>query len=180
MPGREYVLMLALHAGPEDAAGDLADLLAPAGFPDAVAGAAILQRGRDGTTIQQPGGGTLAYGIGTGAAVGVAAGALLGVPLQTMVVGAAVGGLIGHRRRRDELDGVVAVLADHIPIGATALVAVVAAEQWPVLRTSLARALRVTGWPLDEGPLVEFARSLVRGNPTVSEDLSPQGDEAGQ
>ena len=64
------------------------------------------------------------------------------------------------------------VLDEQIPVGSTALVAVVPAGPWPLIRVSLARAIRVTGWPLDPGsPLLPFARSLVRGNPTVSEEL---------
>lgn len=176
MSAREYVLLLGVYAGAEDAALDLRDLTGDHGFPDAVGGAGILRRGLDGSTLQQSGGGTLGYGIGTGAAAGIVVGVVLGFPLASAVAGAFLGGLVGHRMRQREVGVLVGVLDDAIPVGATALVAVVDAQMWPVLRTTLGRALRVTGWPLDDGPLVPFARSLVRGNPTVTQDLDrPEG-----
>ncbi len=176
MPTQEYVLLLGVYAGMEEAALDLRDLTGADGFPDAVGGAGILRRRFDGSTLQQSGGGTLGYGIGTGAAAGIVVGVLVGFPLAGAGVGAILGGLVGHRMRQQEVGELVGVLDDSIPVGATALVAVVEAESWPVLRGTLGRALRVTGWPLDDGPLLPFARSLVRGNPTVIEDLDRPED----
>ena len=168
----EYVLMLVLHADVADAAADLAELTASSATIDLVAGSAILRRTVPRTLVQQSGGGTLGYGIGTGMAVGVVAGVPLGQPLLTGALGAVIGGLVGRRARQREVQGVMDVLDEQIPVGSTALVAVVPAGPWPLIRVSLARAVRVTGWPLDPGsPLLPFARSLVRGNPTVSEEL---------
>lgn len=171
VPAQEYVLAVAVYAGTEDVVLDLRDLTGPDGFGEAVGGTGILRRRPDRTTLEQAGGGTLGYGIGTGAAVGIVVGVLLGYPLPAAGVGAVVGGFVGHRARRREVRELVGVLHDFIPVGATALVAVVQAEPWPVLRTTLTRALRVTGWPVDDGPLLPFALALVRGNPTVTEDL---------
>lgn len=176
MSAEEYVLLLGVYAGTEEATLDLRDLTGPGGFADAVCGAGILHRRFDGATLQQSGGGTLGYGIGTGAAAGIVVGVIVGLPLAGAGVGAALGGLVGHRMRQQEVQDVVRVLAESIPVGATALVAVVQAESWPVLRGTLGRALRVTGWPLDDGPLLPFARSLVRGNPSVAEALDRSGD----
>lgn len=172
MPVQEYVLCVAVYATPEEAGLDLRDLTGPDGFAEDVSGAGILRRGPDRATLQQSGGGTLGYGIGTGAAMGIVAGAMLGYPLVVGAIGAVVGGFVGQRVRTQEVGALVGVLGDAIPVGATALVAVVRAEPWPVLRGTLGRALRITGWPLDDGPLVPFARSLVRGNPTAIEDLA--------
>lgn len=172
MADHEYVLMLALHADVADAAADLADLTERSGVTELVAGSAILHRTPTGATVQQIGGGTLAYGIGTGLAVGVVAGVPFDQPLVGGAIGAVVGGLLGRRTRRREVSGLVGLLDDQLPVGSIALVAVVPAVPWPLIRVSLDRALRVTGWPLDrDSPLLPFARSLVRGNPTVSEEL---------
>ena len=73
MTDGEYVLMLALHADVADAAADLAELTAASATTDLVAGSAILRRTVPRTLVQQSGGGTLGYGIGTGMAVGVVA-----------------------------------------------------------------------------------------------------------
>ena len=171
MPVSEHVLCVAIYASVEEAGLDLRELTGPSGFAESVGGSGLLHRGTGRVTLQQAGGGTLGYGIGTGAAVGIVAGVILGYPLVVGGIGAVVGGIIGYRNRTREVDGLVRVLDDAIPVGATALVAVVRAEAWPVLRGTLDRALRVSGWPLDDGPLVPFARSLVRGNPTATEDL---------
>lgn len=172
MTGREYVLMLALQADVADAAADLAALTGAPGDPDVVAGSAIVHRTLAGTSVQQVGGGTLGYGIGTGMAVGIVVGVFVEQPLVGGAVGALVGGLVGRRMRRQETAVLERVLDDYLPLGSTALVAVVPAGPWPLIRVSLDRALRVTGWPLDPGsPLLPFARSLVRGNPTVSDEL---------
>ena len=165
--------MLALHADVPAAAADLAALTGPAGFPGAVAGGAILDRTPRGIVVQQSGGGTVGYGIGTGAAAGIVAGVFVDQPLIGGAIGAAIGGLVGRRMRRGEVATVERVLDDYIPMGSVALAAVVAAEPWPIVRGSLGKALRVTGWPLDgDSPLLPFARSLVRGNPTASEHLA--------
>jgi hypothetical protein len=172
----EYVLAVGIYASTDEALEDLRDLTTPGGHPGAVGGAGILRRRLDGSTLQQSGGGTLGYGIGTGAAAGIVGGVLVGFPLVGAGIGALVGGVVGQRMRQREIGTLVGVLDDWIPVGSSALVAVVRAESWPTIRATLQRALRVTGWPVDEGPLLPFARSLVRGNPTVTEDLQRPAD----
>ena len=51
------------------------------------------------------------------------------MPLVGAAAGAVVGGLVGRRVSRREVDGLVALLDDAIPVGATALLAVVEAER---------------------------------------------------
>jgi hypothetical protein len=172
----EHVLAVGIYASTQEALEDLRDLTAPGRPPGAVGGAGILRRRLDGATLQQAGGGTLGYGIGTGAAAGIVGGVLVGFPLAGAGMGALVGGVVGHRMRQREIGTLVGVLDDYIPVGSSALVAVVRADSWPGIRSSLRRALRVTGWPVDDGPLLPFARALVRGNPTVTEDLQPPAD----
>ena len=96
---REYVLLVALYADSDEAVADLRDLTAPGGLPEVVVGSGILHRGWGRSVLQQGDGGTLAYGIGTGAAAGVVAGAFLALPLVGAAVGAVIGGLVGRRVR---------------------------------------------------------------------------------
>ena len=75
---------------------------------------------------------------------------------------------------RREIEGLVAAVGDTVPIGGTAVIAVVVEEQLPAVRAAMTLALRTSGRVLDEGPLTTYARSLVRGNPTVMEALDAQ------
>ena len=62
-----------------------------------------------------------------------------------------------------EVEGLVALLDDAVPVGATALLAVVEEDRLPEVRTSLQRALRTSGRVLEEGPLTTYVRAFVRG-----------------
>ena len=117
MASDEYVLVVALYADAEEAVADLRDITAPGGLGEAVAGAGILYRGWRRSILQQGSGGTLSYGIGTGAAVGIVAGVFMGLPLVGAAVGAVVGGLVGRSVGRREVDGLVVLLDDAIPVG---------------------------------------------------------------
>ncbi len=82
--------------------------------------------------------------------------------------------MIGRRIGREEVDGLVALLDDAIPVGVTALLAVVTEERMVEVRSAITRALRTTGRVLDEGPLTRHVRAFVRGNPEVMEALDAQ------
>jgi uncharacterized membrane protein len=170
----EYVLVVALYADVQEAAADLRDVTAPESLGDAVVGSGILQRDWRRGMLQQGGGGTLAYGVGTGAAGGIVAGVFLGVPLIGGLVGAVVGGFLGWRVSRREVDGLISLLGDAIPVGATALLIVVEESRLLETRTALGRALRTSGRVLDDGPLTRYVRAFVRGNPEALEALDRQ------
>ena len=59
-------------------------------------------------------------------------------------------------------------------MGATAVLAVVEADQLQEVRSSLHRALRTSGRVLDDGPLTTYVRAFVRGNPEALEVLDRQ------
>lgn len=170
----EYALVVALYADAEEAVADLRDLKANGGLDQVVAGSGILYRDWRRSMLHQGSGGTLAYGIGTGAAGGIVAGVFLGLPLVGAVVGAAVGGVVGLRVSRREVDGLVGLLGDAVPVGATALLAVVDESRLAEVRSSLDRALRTSGRVLDDGPLTSHVRAFVRGNPQALEILDRQ------
>lgn len=174
MPVQEYVLLIAVFASSEDALRDLREITQPGPVGDAVAGAAILDRRGPRSVLQQSGGGTLAYGIGTGAAAGIVAGVVVALPLVGAAAGAAIGAIIGRRMGRREVDELIQLIGDVVPPGAAGLVAVVDAEALPLVSGALDGALRTTGRVLDEGPLTRLARSLVRGNPEAIEILDQQ------
>ena len=111
----EYVLVVALYADAEEAVADLRDLTAPGVLNPAVAGSGILHRDWRRSMLHQGGGGTLAYGIGTGAAAGIVIGVFVGLPLLGGAAGALVGGVVGRRVSRREVDGLLALLDDAIP-----------------------------------------------------------------
>jgi uncharacterized membrane protein len=169
-----YVLAVGVYADEADAAADLRNLTAPGALEDVVAGAGILHRSWRSSALQQGNGGTTSYGAVTGAAAGIVLGVLLGAPLVVAGAGALVGGVIGRAVGRREVDGIVASIDDTVPVGATALIAVVEEESLPAVRARMARALRTAGRVLDGGPLTDSARRLVRGNPSVMEALDAQ------
>ncbi len=170
----EYVLVVALYPDVQDAAADLREVSTQEALEGVVIGSGILQRDWRRSVLQQCSGGTLAYGIGTGAAGGIVAGAFLGVPLVAGLVGAVVGGVVGWRVSRREVDGLVALLGDAIPVGATALLIVVEEARLMEVRAALGRALRTSGRVLDDGPLTTYVRAFVRGNPEALEALDRQ------
>lgn len=174
MASQEYVLVVALYADADEAVSDLRDLTSPGGMSGAVAGSGILHRDWRRSMLQQGSGGTLAYGIGTGTAAGIVAGVVVGMPLVGAVAGAVIGGVVGRRMSQREVEGLVALLEDAIPVGATAVLAVVEADRLLEVRTSLQRALRTSGRVLDQGPLTTYVRALVRGNPEALEVLDRQ------
>jgi uncharacterized membrane protein len=180
MAGQEYVLVVALYADADEAVSDLRDLTAPGGVSQAVAGSGILHRDWRRSMLQQGSGGTLAYGIGTGAAAGIIAGVFVGMPLLGGAAGAVIGGVVGRRMSRREVEGLVALLDDAIPVGATALLAVVEEDRLEEVRTSLQRALRTSGRVLDEGPLTTYVRAFVRGNPEALEVLDRQAGRSSE
>ena len=81
---------------------------------------------------------------------------------------------------RREVDGLVALLDDAIPVGATALLAVVQEERLVEVRGALDRALRSSGRVLDDGPLTTYVRTFVRGNPEALEALDRQAGRTGE
>jgi uncharacterized membrane protein len=171
MAGQEYVLLVATYDTPEDALADLRDLTEPGPLADAIGGAGVLTRGLSRSVLQQGGGGTTAFGAGTGAAVGMVVGVVLPLPLVAAAAGAVIGGAVGHHLGRKEVEQLVAVLGDDLPIGSTSLLAVVEADRLADARWAAVRARKTIGRLLDEGPLRRLARSLVRGNPTVTDAL---------
>jgi uncharacterized membrane protein len=175
MSSAQYVLVVALYPDSDEAVADLRDITARGELGDAVAGSGILQRGWRRSTLQQGSGGTLAYGIGTGAAAGIVVGVFLALPIVGAAAGAVIGGLVGRRVSRREVDGLVVLLDDAVPVGATALLAVVAEERLLEVRGALGRALRSSGRVLDDGPLTAHVRAFVRGNPPALEARDRQG-----
>lgn len=180
MVAEEYVLIVALYADSGEAVADLRLITDPDVFGEAVGGAGILRRDWRQSVLQQGTGGTFAYGLGTGAAAGIVAGVFLGMPLVGAAAGAVVGGVAGRRLGRREVDGLVGLLDDAIPVGGTALLAVVTEERMVEVRSAMTRALRTTGRVLDEGPLTRHVRGFVRGNPEVMEALDAQAGGAEQ
>lgn len=174
MPAQEYALLVAMYHDPQDALAELRTITGPGLIGESVAGAAILDRRGPRPALQQGGGGTLAYSIGTGAAAGIVAGVVVSLPLVGAAAGAALGALIGRRMGRQEIEILVQHLDDAVPPDSAGLLAVVDEAALPLVRGALDRAVRVTARVLDEGPLTTVARSFVRGNPEVTEVLDRQ------
>jgi uncharacterized membrane protein len=171
MTGQEYVLAVGVYDDPDRALEDLRDLTNPGPTHEVLAGAAVITRGVTKSVMQQGGGGTTAYGIGTGAAAGVVAGVVLAVPLVGAVAGAVIGGLVGHSLKGKEAEQLGALLADDLLVGRSALVAVVPAAYQAEVRDGMARAVKTTGRVLDDPQARRLARGLVRGNPDATEAL---------
>ena len=171
MPGPQYVLAVGVYDDPSGALADLRDLTNPGPTSEVIAGAAVLTRELRKSVLQQGGGGTTAYGIGTGAAVGVVVGVVAALPLVSAAAGAVIGGLLGRRLRARETAQLAALVADDVQVGHTALVAVVAEEFLGEVRFAMTRARKTTGRGLVDDATRKLARSLVRGNPTATEDL---------
>lgn len=169
--GPEYVLAVGIYEDPDAALEDLRDLTNPGPTHEVLAGAAVITRGVTKSVMQQGGGGTTAYGIGTGAAAGVVAGVVLAVPLVGAVAGAVIGGVVGQHMKGREAEQLGALLADDLLVGRTALVAVVPGPYQAEVRLAMARALKTTGRVLDDPQARRLARGLVRGNPEATEAL---------
>jgi uncharacterized membrane protein len=160
-----------IHDAAQDALEDLRDLTNPGPTAEALAGAAVLLRGPHRPTLQQGGGGSTAFGIGTGAALGVIVDVLLTLPLVGTAAGGAIGGLLGRRAKQQEAVALEALLVDDLPIGSTALVAVVPEARAGEVRAAMRRARRTTGRLLEDPTARAVARGLVRGDPIATEWL---------
>lgn len=170
MAAGDYVLAIGLYAEPEDAQADLCT-------PDVrglAEGTALLHRGLTSSVLQAGGGGTKAYAVLSGAAAGIVVGVILGRPLLGALVGGVIGVPIGRRMVRREFMAFSMLLDDAIPIGGTGLIAVVLEDDLPSVQAAMLRAVRTTGRVLDEGPLTDVAKTLVRGDPVVTEALDRQ------
>lgn len=173
MPATEYVLAVGVYPDGRTAAADLRAVRAGP-LRCEVPGAGILQRDGRGSMVQEGAGGSVGYGLVTGAAGGLAVGGLLGAPIVLGAIGLAIGGLVGRQLRSRETAALTAAVMDTVPVGATALVLVVGVDVLPATREQMSNALRTSGRVLAEGPLIEYARSLVRGNPSVMAALDVQ------
>lgn len=171
MAGPEHVLAVGIYDVPDGALEDLRDLTNPGPTAEVIAGAALVTRDAQRAVLHQGGGGSTAYGIGTGAAIGVVAGVVLALPLVGAAAGAVIGGLMGHRLRSREAAQLADLLADDLPIGATALVAVVPEPFMAEVRAGMSRARRTTGRVVDDPAARRLARALVRGNPDATDAL---------
>ena len=171
MAGPEYVLAVGIYDDPDAALEDLRDLTNPGPTHEVLAGAAVITRGAAKSVMQQGGGGTTAYGIGTGAAAGIVAGVVLAVPLVGAMAGAVIGGLVGHRLKGKEAEQLGGLLADDLGIGRTALVVVVPEPFQAEVRYAMSRARKTTARVLDDPQARRLARGLVRGNPDATEAL---------
>jgi uncharacterized membrane protein len=170
----EYVLLVATYPGPQEALLDLREITGLRPLADAVAGAGVLDRTGARSMLQQAGGGTLAYGVGTGAAAGIVAGVVISLPLVGAAAGAAIGAMVGRHMGRREVEELVALLGDVVTVGTAGLLAVVDEGSLDLVRGVLDRAQRSTGRVLDDGRLTTLARALVRGNPEATEALDEQ------
>ncbi len=121
------------------------DLTNPGPTAEAIAGSGIMTRTGNSLALQQGGGGSLAYGIGTGFAGGLVLGHWLPWPLTTAAVGAAVGGVLGRRLRTRETRHLLALIDGDLRIGETALVAVAPEQYLSELRAGMRRARKSTG-----------------------------------
>jgi uncharacterized membrane protein len=166
-----YVLAVGVYDASDPALEDLRDLTNPGPTAEVVAGAAVMTRGADRSVMQQGGGGTTAYGIGTGAAAGVVAGVVVALPLVGAAAGAVIGGLVGHHLKGKEAAQLAALLDDDVPVGGTALVAVVPEPFLAEARAGMTRARRTTGRVIDDPAARRLARGLVRGNPDATDAL---------
>lgn len=179
MSSVDYVLAVGVYDTPATALEDLRDLTNPGPTSEAIAGAAVLTRGVTKSEMAQGGGGTTAFGIGTGAAAGVVAGVVLALPLVATAAGAVIGGLVGHHLKSREVDQLVGLLADDVLIGDSALVAVVPEEFQGEVRDAMRRARKTTGRTLDGADARRLARGLVRGNPDATDALGSAASDSG-
>ena len=167
----EYVLVVGLYPQEELALGDLRDLTNPGPTAEVIAGSGVMTRTTHGVALQQGGGGSLAYGIGTGFATGLVVGHWLPWPLTTAVVGGAIGGVVGRRIRQRESRHLLALLDVDLRAGETALAAVAPQAYLDELRAGMRRARKSTGRLLDDPESRRLARGLVRGDPVATEAL---------
>lgn len=171
MDDGEYVLAVGIYPDPDLALTDLRNLTNPGPTAEVIAGAGVLTRGARGATLQQGGGGSTAYGIGTGAAAGILAGYWIPLPLVGVVAGALIGGLIGHRLKAREEVMLESLLEVDLPLSFSALVCVVPAGHQDEVRAGMLRSTKTTGRVLDDPGARKLARGLVRGNPQATQAL---------
>ncbi|HEX6888005.1 MAG TPA: hypothetical protein VF143_07850 [Candidatus Nanopelagicales bacterium] len=171
----EYVLAVGIYGEPADALADLRDLTNPGPLVELIVGTAVLTRGLRRGVLQQGGGGSTAFGAGTGAALGIVAGVLLPLgPLGALaggVGGGAIGAVLGRRVQQEEAGALVGLLDVDLSIGETALIAVVAEAHAPEVRAAMHRARRTTGRLVADRQTRRVIRGLVRGNPEATEAL---------
>lgn len=168
----EYVLVVGLYSERELALGDLRDLTNPGPTAEVIAGSGVLTRAARGVSLQQGGGGSLAYGIGTGIAAGLVVGHWLPWHLTTAVVGGAIGGVVGRRIRHRESRHLLALIDVDLRVGETALTAVAPEAYLDEVRAGMRHARKCTGRLLDDPESRRLARGLVRGDPVATEALS--------
>lgn len=167
----EYVLAVGLYPDAEPALMDLRDLTNPGPTAEVVAGSGVVWRGMRGASLQQGGGGTTAFGIGTGAALGLIVDYWVPIPFVGAIVGALVGGLVGHRLKNREARHLSGMLEADLYPGSCALVCVVAEARLDEVRASMTRARKTTGRLLADDAARKVARGLVRGDPVATEAL---------
>jgi hypothetical protein len=171
----EYVLAVGVYDEPADALADLRDLTNPGPLVELIVGTAVLTRGLRRGLLQQGGGGSTAFGAGTGAALGIVAGVLLPLgpfgALAGGVGGGVIGGVLGRRVQHEEASDLVGLLDVDLPVGDTALIAVVAEAHAPEVRAAMSRARRTTGRLVADRRIRRVVRGLVRGNPEATEAL---------
>jgi hypothetical protein len=174
-PEVPFVLAVGIYDTAQDALTDLRDLTNPGPIVEVLAGCTVLARTAAGARRQQPGGGTLAFSVGTGLAAGVALGGVLALALgpATLVAaaGAGAGAALGRRLAQRETAGLLALLAVDLPVAATALVCVVPEPAAGELRTAMRRSRRTTGRLLQDPESRAVARGLVRGHPGATQWL---------
>lgn len=171
VPGDEYVLVAGLYGQAEEAFADLRELTNPGPTGEVIAGSGVLTGGSRGLALQQGGGGTLSYGIGTGFAAGLVVGHWLPWPLTTATVGAVIGGVLGQRARRRETRHLAALLDVDLRAGETVLAVIAPEEYLGELRRGMRRARKSTGRLLDDPQSRRLARGLVRGDPVATAAL---------
>lgn len=175
------MLAVGLYGDAESALADLRDLTNPGPTREVVAGSGVVSRGARGPQLAQGGGGTTAYGIGTGAAAGLVAGlwlpqpVLATMPVATTLLGAVIGGIIGRRLQVREANHLAALLSDDLRPGTTALISVVLEQAADEVRFAMRRATKTTARLIEDEATRKVARGLVRGNPVATEALGGQG-----
>lgn len=172
-----YVLYAAMYGLDAEAAIEFPIVVSWQDKGSELAGATIVRRRRDGVVrLEQPGSGTLAYTTGIGVAVGFALNYWIAVPMIPAVVGGAIGYLYGRSRRERQARTLGRELTGFLPLGASAIVAVVAEPLIGQLNRRLGLALRTTVLSLDEPELLQLAQALVRGHTELEEALAERAD----
>lgn len=174
-----YAIYAAMYGPESEALIELPVLVSHQDEGWAVTGAAVLRLDSAGRpSLDQPGGGVLAYATGLGGAIGVVAGIWLPSQLLATAAGLVGGFVVGRRMRDGQARALANVLSDFLAPGALAIVAVVDDRLVPVLNRELGLALRRTAVAVAPGPTLELAQALARDHPQISEDLTELADVA--